>query len=267
MIVGSEGTLGIIVSAKLRIRDNPKERILLIIGYSDEKTAADDCPIIVKTNPSALEFVDKKTLEKIPYKFPDNTRCILFVEFDNDIMKSEKLVKKILSGKIIRVIKKDTDIKKWWKFRDLSLSYSIKSIPYDKRIPHVIEDGTVPVEKLSRLFFTIKRLNKIFKTDSIFYGHAGNGNIHVRLISDRKNIKILRRIAEVYFSQVIKLNGTITGEHGDGLARSEFVKSQYGSFNYKLFIEIKRLFDPSNVLNPEKIISKGSKITENLEKF
>ena len=99
------------------------------------------------------------------------------------------------------------------------------------------------------------------------YGHAGNGNIHVRLISDRKIIPNIKNIAIQYFNEVIKLGGTITGEHGDGLARSEFVKRQYGSKNYQIFKQIKKFFDPKNVLNPDKIITKKSMIVKNLKSF
>ena len=85
------------------------------------------------------------------------------------------------------------------------------------------------------------------------YGHAGNGNIHVRIISNRKKIKILDEISKTYFEQIIELGGTITGEHGDGIARSRFIKNQYGPTNYQLFKKIKEFFDPEEILNPGKI--------------
>ena len=87
------------------------------------------------------------------------------------------------------------------------------------------------------------------------YGHAGNGNIHVRIISNRQKIKILEKISHAYFDQVISLGGTITGEHGDGIARSEFIKKQYGHKNYQIFKELKEIFDPKKILNPGKIIT------------
>jgi len=147
------------------------------------------------------------------------------------------------------------------------LHYSLKSIKKEKRIPHVIEDAAVPLENLPKLFSVLNKINKKYKTRSIVYGHAGNGNIHVRLVSDRKKITIIKNIAIQYFDEVIKLGGTITAEHGDGLARSEFIKKQYGAKNYQVFKEIKKFFDPKNVLNPGKIITKKSTIIENLENF
>jgi FAD/FMN-containing dehydrogenase len=132
-------------------------------------------------------------------------------------------------------------------------------------MPFVIEDAAVPLENLQRLFLVLNKINKKYKTRSIVYGHAGNGNIHIRLVADRKKIKIIKNIAVQYFEEVIKLGGTITAEHGDGLARSEFIKRQYGTKNYQVFKEIKKFFDPKNVLNPGKIITKKSTIIENLE--
>ena len=135
------------------------------------------------------------------------------------------------------------------------------------RIPHVIEDAAVPTEKLGQLFSLVNKVNQKFKTKSIMYGHAGNANIHVRLISDRDKAKKIKEIARYYFEQVIQMGGTITGEHGDGLARSEYVKVQYGQKNYRIFKQVKKFFDPHHILNPNKIISKKSTIINNLEKF
>ncbi|MFB5628279.1 MAG: FAD-binding oxidoreductase, partial [Nitrosarchaeum sp.] len=129
---------------------------------------------------------------------------------------------------------------------------------------HVIEDATVPVNHLPKLFLLINNINQKFNTKSIAYGHAGNGNIHIRLILDEKKTEIIKKIADEYFTEVIKIGGTITGEHGDGLARSEYVKKQYGLINYKIFKELKKQFDPHNILNPGKIISQKSTIIKNL---
>ena len=267
IITGSEGTLGIVLSAKLKIKETPKIRTLYIIEYNTMSDAAKNCILINETNPSAIEFVDKTTLKQIKFKFNKNTNCLLFVDYDEKIDENERKLKMIVTGKVIQKLKKDSDIFKWWKYRDSSLHYSLKSIKKEKRIPHVIEDAAVSLEQFPKIFEILKKINKKFNTKSIVYGHAGNGNVHIRLISDRKKISIIKKIASQYFDEIIKLGGTITAEHGDGLARSEFIKKQYGEKNYQSFKEIKKLFDPKNVLNPGKIITKKSTIIENLEKF
>jgi FAD/FMN-containing dehydrogenase len=87
------------------------------------------------------------------------------------------------------------------------------------------------------------------------YGHAGNGNIHIRLALPKKDKNTVTKIAKIFFSQVIGLGGTITGEHGDGLARTKFVKMQYGPSNYAIFGKLKKQFDPDFILNPNKIVT------------
>ncbi|MGI0007448.1 MAG: FAD-binding oxidoreductase, partial [Nitrosotalea sp.] len=99
----------------------------------------------------------------------------------------------------------------------------------------------------------------------IVYGHAGNGNLHMRPILKQKNLGMIKTITTEFFTAVISIGGSITGEHGDGLARSEFVKLQYDTKTYSIFKEIKKQFDPENILNPGKIISSQSTVTRNLK--
>ena len=258
-IIGSEGTLGIILSAKLKIRDIPDKKILFIIEYQNLKEAARNCKDILSTNPSAIEFVDKPTLNKIPQNFHKKTKCLLFIEYDSNIKIKKKKLMEIISGEIFKQIKKNLEIQQWWRYRDSSLYYSLKSIKIENRIPHIIEDATVSVNKLENLFSIVGQINRKFGTKSIMYGHAGNGNIHVRLSSDKKTIKI-KEISRFYFDKIIKLGGSISGEHGDGLARTEFVKIQYGQKNYLIFKKLKKFCDPKNILNPGKIIGKQGTI-------
>ncbi|MFB5632254.1 MAG: FAD-binding oxidoreductase [Nitrosopumilus sp.] len=267
IMVGSEGTLGIITSAKLKIKEVPKRRILFVVEYNSIKNAINDCVSVNSTNPSAIEFVDKITLKQINHKFQKNTKCLLFVEYDSKINQNEKQFKTMISGKIAKKLTKKEEIYRWWKYRDSSLFFSLRSIKIEKRIPHVIEDAAVPIEKLPQFFKMLEKINKKFKTKSVVYGHIGNGNLHVRLIGDRKKTILVKNIAIQYFDEIIRMGGTITAEHGDGLARSEFIKKQYGKTNYQTFQEIKKLFDPNNILNPGKIISKKSTVITNFEKL
>jgi len=254
ILIGSEGTLGIMTSAKIGLHHIPEKRILFVLEYQSMENAADDCEKIVYFDPSALEFVDRATLKNIDYDFKKSTVCLLLVEFDSNLKNKIKFGKN-LTGKIIKKIKDEKKIEKWWKYRDLALSYSLKSINIEDRVPHIIEDAVVPLNNLRNLFLLIDNINKKFQTKTVMYGHAGNGNIHVRIISNRKKIKKLEKISQIYFEQVIKLGGTITGEHGDGIARTEFIKKQYGNRNYLAFKELKKIFDPKKILNPGKITS------------
>ena len=176
-------------------------------------------------------------------------------------------MKSVISGKIIQKLKSNSDMAMWWRHRDSSLHYSLKSIKKELRIPHIIEDAAVPLEKMPNIFSLLKNIEKKYKVKSIIYGHIGNGNIHVRLISKTRNTKLIKNIAVEYFNEIIKNEGTISAEHGDGLARSEFIKKQYGQKNYQTFEKIKHLLDPNNILNPGKIITKKSTVVKNLKKY
>ena len=267
IIIGSEGTLGIIISAKLNILDIPKKRILYIIEYKSIFEAAKNSQLIAKTAPSTLEFVDKNTLKHIKFHFDKSAQCLLFVEYDENIKNIQNELKSIISGKIIQKLDTNSDMKTWWRHRDSSLHYSLKSIKTELRIPHIIEDAAVPLVKMSKIFSILKNIETKYKVKTIIYGHIGNGNIHVRLISKRKNTKMVKNIAIDYFNEVIKNKGTISAEHGDGLARSEFIKKQYGVTNYQTFKKIKQVLDPDFILNPGKIITENSTVVKNLKKY
>ncbi len=256
IIAGSEGTLGIIISAKLKILPLPKKKMLIILSYKKLEQAVIDSAKIVKLKPSALELIDRNIVKHIKFDFPTDTECLLFVEFDSNISKRKtEFWKKISGAKIIKTLTKKEEVKKWWNARNSALGFSLRSITTEQILPTLIEDATVPVEKLVLLVDIIKRISKKYNLDIITYGHAGNGNLHIRPIMRQKEKKLIKKIAIEFFSQVLEIGGSITGEHGDGIARSEFVKLQYGNDVYSVFKKIKQEFDPKNILNPGKIIT------------
>ncbi len=265
VIAGSEGTLGIIVSAKFKILDIPKQKSLLVIAYDSEKSISNDLMNILKLNPAAVEYVDKKTIKNIKHEFPKNTCLLLFVEFDENVIQKVTKTKKIVEGKVILCINNKNQIAKWWNYRNLALSYSLSTISKQRLVPHVIEDSAVPVEKFDKLLLIIQKINSKYKTKTVMYGHAGNGNLHVRLVAKKPSKALLKNASAEFFKEILKLHGTITAEHGDGLARSEFVKAQYGSRNYKMFKKLKKILDPGDILNPDKIITKRGKMTRYLK--
>jgi len=265
IIAASEGTLGVIISAKLKTFPLPKKTIMILIAYRTLKQAALAVPEIVELKPAALEIIDENIMQHIKTKIRNKAQCMLFVEFDENIKKNRIQVSKLTSGNILKEITKLSEIIKWRNFRNSALSHSLSSISKRETMPSLIEDATVPISKLPLLLDLIECLVSKYDMKTIIYGHAGNGNLHVRPVLKKKNKRIIKKIAKEYFAGVAALNGTITGEHGDGLARTEFVKSQYGDEIYSIFKRIKHIFDPTYTLNPGKIISKGSMVTRNLK--
>ena len=266
IIAASEGTLGIIISVKLKTFPIPFKRMLLVLSYKTIRQAALDTPKIVKLKPSALEIIDNTITKHIKTRLAKSPNCLLFVEFDDKLDKCKKNLLEIISNaQIVKVLTNDSEIKKWWDFRNSALSYSLKSITTKESLPTMIEDATVPVEKLIILVDIIDKISKKYNMRFVLYGHAGSGNLHIRPILKGMNEKMMRSVAKEFFSEVIATGGSITGEHGDGLARSEFVKLQYGNDVYSSFKKIKHKFDPKNILNPDKIITSKHTMTENLK--
>lgn len=265
IIAGSEGTLGIITSAKLKILPQLKKKTLIILSYRNLESAAIDSAKIIKLAPSALELIDRNIIEHIKFNFPTNTRCLLFVEFDSNIERSRSNLYKIIkNARVVKTLTKNDEVKRWWSIRNSALGFSMRNIPQNQSLPTLIEDATVSVEKLILLVGIIKKISKKYKLNIVTYGHAGNGNLHIRPIIRNKSKPLMKKIALEFFSKVIEIGGSITGEHGDGLARSEFVKLQYGKEIYSVFKKIKHEFDPYDILNPNKIITTKS-MTENLK--
>ncbi len=255
IIAASEGTLGIIVSAKLRIFKKPRKRSLLILGFDSIKKIANDCQNLVLLNPSALEVVDNNTMKNFRAKFPPKINCLLFVEFDSKIPHSIKKLKKISTGKLLRTLNDNQAITEWWNYRNSALYYSLKNLLPRESLPHIIEDAAVPLDKLEQLIALAQKVRKKFHAKLVMYGHVGNGNIHIRIASKNNSKTTARLLGKMFFSEVIQMGGTITGEHGDGLARTDFVKLQYGPKLYSIFNELKREFDPDLILNPNKIVT------------
>jgi len=266
IIAASEGTLGVITSVKLKTLPIPAKRMLVILSYKTIRQAALDSAKIVKLKPSALEIVDRNITKHIKTRLTKNPSCLLFVEFDDNLYKHKKDLREVISNaQIVKMLTDDSEIRKWWDFRNSALSYSLRSITPKESMPTIIEDATVPVGKLAILVDIIEKISKKYKMKFILYGHAGNGNLHIRPILKGKNKKMMGSIAKEFFSQVVAIGGSITGEHGDGLARSEFVKLQYGKDVYSAFKKIKNKFDPKNILNPDKIITSKHIMTKNLK--
>lgn len=265
IIAGSEGTLGIITSAKLRTYKLPKKIFLVIIHYKSVLEAVKDVSKIISLKPSAVELVDSNIIKHIKIKIPLKTGCLLFVEFDDMIEHSKNIIHNITSGRIIKTESDTNKIKKLWGFRNSALAFSLRSITKEETMPTVIEDAVVPVRRLPLLLKILDIISKKYCLRMIIYGHAGNGNLHIRPILKRKDRHLIKDIALEFFLNIVEIGGSITGEHGDGLARSEFVKLQYNKDVYSIFKKIKKEFDPKNILNPGKIISNQSTVTKNLK--
>lgn len=252
ILAGSEGTLGIIISARIRIRPIPKRTVLIIVAYDSMREAIVNISKILKIGPSALEIVDQSISRMTDFKLPRTNECLLFIEFDDSVSRKMNDCKKAITGKMLFATEDYKIIKKLWSYRNSALAYTLKSKSADEIIIPLIEDATVPVHRLQLLLDLIDHLKSKYPLRVIVYGHVGNGNLHLRGMLNERDKCLVKKITREFFYGVISIGGTITGEHGDGIVRSTFVKLQYGTEAYLIFKKLKVFFDPTNTLSPRR---------------
>ena len=264
LLIGSEGTLGVILSADLNVVDEPKNKMLFVLGYDSVYDAMANCPKVVETGPSACEFIDNHILAQADLGLDPEINCIFLVEYDDDLQERAQLLRSIVTGTIVIESDDEGEMDWWWDHRNAALHHSLLAVDKHKRTPHMIDDAAVPLNRMVDMLHVLDNLNKKYDTNIITFGHAGSGNIHARLEMDNTKTDTIKKIASEYCREINKLGGTITAEHGDGFASSEFIEMQYGSQNHNAFKEAKSYFDPYGILNPNKKITGGSTIVKHL---
>lgn len=242
IIAGSEGTLGIVLSARLRTRRLPRSRRLSVLRYATPAHAAADCAAIRRTRPSALEFVGEEVARRIGGGLGRGGGCLLFVEHDCGGSPGPAA-----SGAVAASAEGERGVARLWRHRDMALHHSLRGAGGGGG-PQGMEDAAVPRAMLGGLLGLLGGMG-----GAVTYGHAGDANIHARLAAEPAGG--MGAAEARYFGRVLAMGGTITAEHGDGIARSAFVRAQYGAATYAAFGRIKGYFDPRNVLNPGKIVA------------
>ncbi|MFL5772399.1 MAG: FAD-binding oxidoreductase, partial [Flavisolibacter sp.] len=267
LIVGSEGTLGIVTKIVLRLIPLPKYDLLMLVpfGKAENACAAVSSIFMAGYTPSAMEFMERDAIEWV-MRFVDNSAIILdddvqahlLIEVDgndmNVLMKDIEGISEIVmqfdSGEILFA---DDEQQKaaLWKLRR-RVAEAVKSHSVYKE-----EDTVVPRAELPVLLRGVKDIGKRYGFHSVCYGHAGDGNLHVNIIrgelSDEQwNGGLKKGIIEI-FELVKSLGGTISGEHGVGLVQKDYLPIVFDPVQMQLMRQIKKIFDPNNILNAGKI--------------
>jgi FAD/FMN-containing dehydrogenase/Fe-S oxidoreductase len=273
LIGGSEGTLAFITDIKLNLVPlPPKEVGLLCVHFNsiDESLRAN--LIALKYTPSASELIDhyilectKENKEQIKNRFfvQGDPGAILVIEFArsnrDEIIEITKQVEADMRAAGLGYhfpLLFGEDSKKIWTLRKAGLGL-LSNLPGDEKAVPVIEDTAVDVNDLPAYIRDFNEILKKHNLYSVHYAHAGSGEIHLRPIINLKTKEgnqLFRTIAEEIATLVKKYNGSLSGEHGDGRLRGEFIKQMVGEKNYQLLKEVKRTWDPENIFNPNKIV-------------
>ncbi len=260
LLIGSEGTLAIITEATLKLTPLPSAIGGLTAHYRNATSCADAIVAIMALPqvPSALEFLDEGSLNLIRRRFPDmlpsDTRAMLMIELDGtprDIFESTESVLLACQREGLLHAERASDTATLWKTRK-ALSPLLRDIAPKK----INEDVVVPVASLPELLAGLKHLSIKYQIVNVNFGHAGNGNIHVNLlVNPEDNSEMVRaeRCLDEVFDLVIRLNGTLSGEHGIGSEKRAYISKEVDVTTLALMKSIKRVFDPNNILNPGKM--------------
>ncbi|MBC19930.1 MAG: oxidase [Planctomycetaceae bacterium] len=281
LFVGSEGTLGLITEATLATEPLPAARGVVLLLYDRLVDAAHAVMDVRKEPISACDLIDRRHLSlarendvRFDLLIPPETETVLLVEVQAESASTvnnrlEAIINRVKASKYppigARMTTDAEDVEIYWDLarKVVPTLYRLKGT--SRPLPF-IEDVAIDPGQLPDFFnhlFEILRRHGV--TASIF-AHAAHGQLHIRPLLDlasRADVEDMERIAREVYDEVLRRGGTISGEHGDGLSRSQFVSQQAGPL-YETFREIKQIFDPQGILNPGKIISKGETLTRNL---
>ena len=267
LMVGSEGTLGIITKIVLKLVPHPKFNLVMLAPFTSMEQAAGAVAAIFQAGivPSCLEFMERdaidwvcKWLGDVTIPIEDDVRANLLIELDGNDMdvlykESEKLYEVMTGFDCGEILFADSDAQKadLWRMRR-NVANAVKTTSTT-----IEEDTVVPRFYLPQLMVHIKEVGKKYNFRSVCYGHAGDGNIHVRIIKDDltddywKN-EVPKGVREI-FEKVVELGGTISGEHGIGWVQRRYMDIKFPAMHIELMRQVKAVFDPRGVLNPGKI--------------
>jgi FAD/FMN-containing dehydrogenase/Fe-S oxidoreductase len=274
ILAGSEGTLGIITEAKLQLRPLPAKEIgLLCIHFSDMVECMHGNVIALAHQPEASELVDKYILDFTKghptYQYnrffiKGDPEALLIVEFRADTLseitaKSDALTAELKSkglGYAYPLVTGAKETNLVWDVRKAGLGL-IRNLPGDRQPVNLIEDCAVDPSDLPDYVADVKQLLAAENVHASYYAHAGAGELHIEPFINLKTVegkRQFRDILEKTTDLVLKYNGSLSGEHGDGRLRGEFIGKVLGEKVYKLLREVKIIFDPKGVFNAGKIV-------------
>ena len=266
LMIGSEGTLGIITKIVVKLVPKPTQDLLLLASFFTDEDACAAVSAIFRAGvvPSAVEFMERKGVEwvmehdAISFDLKPEVSSFLLIEVDGnnlDVLFAdcEKINEVLEQYHCTDVLFADSSAQKeeLWRLRR-TMAVSVKSNSVYKE-----EDTVVPRAELPKLIKGIKETGTKYGFQSICYGHAGDGNLHVNIIkadmSDEDwNTKLKPGIREI-FELTVSLGGTISGEHGIGLVQKDYMQIRFSEIHLNLMRGIKQVFDPNGILNPGKI--------------
>ncbi len=263
LLVGSEGTLGIITKIILRLLPLPKAKRTMLAIFPTIEAAATTVSQVISSRiiPTTLEFMDNATIrcveDYLHMGLPVEAGALLIIEVDGvpeavaqDVQEIQKIC---LANQALemKVAKDEREADELWKARR-SVSTAVVKINPTK----VNEDITVPRSKVPNILRQVEAIAKKYNLIIVNFGHAGDGNIHVNVLIDKRRPgeeERARAAVKEIFAATLELGGTLSGEHGIGITKSPYISMELGDMGLEVMKRIKKAFDPNNIMNPGKI--------------
>jgi len=264
--VGSEGTLGLITSATLKLIPKPKARATALVLFERLEDVGKAVTKIMTSGvfPSALEFMDADAIRAVethkPVGFPKDVSAFLLIEIDGSVegVKEDlQTVEKLLTsmGLRVQIAQDEAQAEKLWMARK-NLGPALANL----RTGKINEDIVFPRIYLSEAIPKLRDIAKKHNLLMVIFGHIGDGNLHVNLLYDKKSREEEERAEKAVdevFELALRYNGSITGEHGVGLTKRKFLRWQIGDVGIEVMKSIKMVFDPKNLFNPGKLFAEN----------
>ncbi len=261
--VGSEGTLGLLTEAILKLIPKPQARATALAIFDDLRKVGEAVTKIMTSGvfPSALEFMDREAIRAVedykPVGLPREAEALLLIEVDGtetSVREQIGQVKDLLEGMNVKVdvSENEAEAERIWTARK-NLGPALGNLRSGK----INEDIVFPRTYLSEALPELREIAKKYDLLMAVFGHIGDGNLHVNLLYDKRNREEeerAERAVDEVFELALRYQGSITGEHGVGLTKKKFLKWQFGEEGYELLKGIKLLFDPKNLFNPGKVV-------------
>ena len=263
LMVGSEGTLGVIDKIILKLLPLPSHRKSMVAVFNNMEQASETVAAIIANRiiPATLEILDNFTIRAVEAfsnaGLPVDAAALLLIEVDGhpavvqeDGEKIETLCRK-LGAVNIKIAANDQERDKIWAARRSALSALAKLKP-----TLVLEDVTVPRSRIPDMVKALQQIAKDFKIDIGTFGHAGDGNLHPTILTDKRDVKEWKRVEmaiEAIFEKALAMDGTLSGEHGTGLAKLPFLEKEVGKATIAFSQQLRKALDPNKILNPGKV--------------
>ncbi len=268
LFVGSEGTLGVIAEAVIRLIPKPETQRTLLAVYEDLHQAADTVSRIIAAGmqPAALEFIDDASIRVVEsflhLGLPLDAAALLLIEVDGPEMVVAEQAQTIAAfcrqhgAREVTIAATAAESARLWQARK-SISSAVARIKPSK----IAEDATVPRSRIPEMVRRLKAIAAKYAVDLVIFGHIGDGNLHPNIMCDERNpeemARVWQTVAEI-FDVTLELGGTLTGEHGVGYMKAPFMPWEHDETALDAMRRLKHVFDPQNILNPGKVFPEAA---------